>query len=226
MRIVRSLLVGAAILAFIPATAAAQERRFHFNVGGGPTFIAGDLGDRFSTGLGPAVGFTWDFTDMFGVQFEYAFRRFHAENYVDIFGGAFTGYHDTHQLAGNIVYNINGRGARIRVYALAGVGAYYRNATITEYLGSGIVCDPWWYICGTYPVTGVVAQKGGWDFGFNIGGGVGFKMGEDAEFFVESRYHFVAGPDIQVPAGIPPAPGGTPGKADGHYIPLTFGFRF
>ena len=53
------------------------------------------------------------------------------------------------------------------------------------------------YVCGAYPVTSVVGSRGGWDFGFNVGAGVGFKMGDDAEFFVESRYHYVAGPDVE-----------------------------
>ncbi len=33
-----------------PATAQAQDRRYHFNIGGGPTFPLGDLSDRFELG--------------------------------------------------------------------------------------------------------------------------------------------------------------------------------
>jgi hypothetical protein len=47
-----------------------------------------------------------------------------------------------------------------------------------------------------------------------FGGGVGFRMGEDGEFYIESKYHFVPG---KTQNG---------GNADGHYIPLSFGFRF
>ncbi len=55
---------------------------------------------------------------------------------------------------------------------------YNRSVEITEYVGNGVICDPYWYMCGTYPVEDVVGSRGGWDFGFNIGGGVGFGIGE------------------------------------------------
>ena len=74
---------------------------------------------------------------------------------------------------------------------------YYRKVEITEYEGTGLICG--WYVCGAYPVTSVVGSRGGWDFGFNVGAGIGFRMGDDAEFFVESRYHYVAGGDVEVP---------------------------
>ena len=90
MRIVKSVILGAALLACIPGVAQAQDRRFHFNVGFGPTFITKDLGDRFSTGFGPSAGVTFDVTNRIGVQAEYSFNRFHAENYVDLLGGHFT----------------------------------------------------------------------------------------------------------------------------------------
>jgi hypothetical protein len=102
---------------------------------------------------------------------------------------------------------------------------YYRSVEITEYLGNGVICDPYWYICGTYPIEGVVGSRGGWDFGFNIGGGVGFGIGETAEFYVESRFHYVMGPEFTSPS----LPGGAEtrsGSANGTYYPLTFGFRF
>jgi len=224
MRIVKSMLLGAAILASVPAVAGAQERPWHFYFGGGPTFIAGKAGDHFGTGVGPAVGATYDLSDRFSFGTEYAFRRFHAENWVDVLGVSLTAHHDTHQIAFNFIVNVTPAASRARVYIVAGPGAYYRKATVTKYEGTGVVCDPYWYICGTYPISSVLGSRGGWDFGFNVGAGVGFKLGssEDAEFTIESRYHFVQGPDIQPTAGS----GFTGGKANGQYIPLTFGFRF
>jgi len=221
MRIVTSILLGAALLAATPGDASAQ-RRFHFTFGGGPTFIASDLGERFSTGLGPAVGVTFDITERVAFEFQYAFRRFHAENYVSGIFGTFTGYHDTNELSFNLMFNLTGPDAPVRVYAVGGPGAYYRRVTITEYTGTGVICDPYWYVCGSYPITDIVGHRDSWDFGVNVGGGVGFKLGEDAEFTVESRFHWVKGPDIQVGPNAP----AQPGKADGYYIPLTFGFRF
>ena len=67
----------------------------------------------------------------------------------------------------------------------------------------------------------MVGSRGGWDFGFNFGGGVGFRMAEDAEFTIETRYHYIKGPEIT--STLPSASGK---NADGHYFPLTFGFRF
>ena len=102
---------------------------------------------------------------------------------------------------------------------------YYRSVEITEYIGNGVICDPYWYVCGTYPIEGVVGSRGGWDFGFNIGAGVGFGIGETAEFFVESRFHHVWGPEFDsslLPAGSEDRSG----SANGTYYPLTFGFRF
>ena len=92
--------------------------------------------------------------------------------------------------------NLTKPASPVRGYVVAGPGAYYRKVEITEYVGSGVICDPWYYVCGTYPVTAVVGSRGGWDFGFNVGGGVGFKIGESSEFFIETRYHYVAGPEI------------------------------
>jgi len=221
MRIVKSLFLGAAILALVPGTANAQDRKIHFHFGGGPTFIAGDMGNVFSTGWGPAVGVTFDVSDRVGLQFEYAFRWFSAENYVDTFGGIFTASHHTNQLAFNLVFNVTPADSAARVYAILGPAAYHREVQIEEYVGSGIVCDPWWYICGSYPITAIVGERGGWDFGFSVGGGVGFKMAEDAEFFIETRYHFVKGPKIESNVSSLSSK-----SADGHYYPLTFGFRF
>jgi hypothetical protein len=96
---------------------------------------------------------------------------------------------------------------------------------ITRYAGGGVICDPYWYVCGTYDESEVIGSRGGWDVGFNVGGGVAFGLGS-GEFYIESRYHHVFGPDIQPRANPNGAPAGTGGSANGSYYPLTFGFRF
>ena len=58
MRIAKTVLFSALLLAFMPAIGSAQDRPVHFNIGGGPTFVMGELGDKFSMGWGPAVGVT------------------------------------------------------------------------------------------------------------------------------------------------------------------------
>jgi hypothetical protein len=62
-------------------------------------------------------------------------------------------------------------------------------------------------------VTGVVGSRGGWDFGFNFGGGVGFRMGDDAGFTIESRYHYVKDRRLLRRSSIS-------ARTDGHYYPL------
>src|SRR4030095_618416 len=55
MRIARWITIGAVLLALTPSIAGAQDKRFHVNFGGGPTFNAGDLGDHFASGWGPPL---------------------------------------------------------------------------------------------------------------------------------------------------------------------------
>jgi len=230
MRITFCASFVAVLLALTPANGSAQTRLFHVNIGGGPTFNAGDIGDHFGNGWGPAIGVTMDTPNgRIGFQFEYAYRNFGIKDSAPFFGAtSFDANHTTHQLDFNLVGNIAKPGSAIRPFVIAGPGMYYRSVEITQYVGNGVVCDPFWYVCGVYPVEGVLGSRGGWDFGINFGGGVGFGIGESSEFYVESRYHYVWGPEIvsatQLPVGANVESQG--GHANGSYYPLTFGFRF
>ena len=227
MRFARSIFVGALLVALTPALGSAQDKKIHVNIGGGPTFNAGDLGDHFGMGWGPAIGVTFDMTPMLGLQFEYAYRRFYIKDDAPFFGAtSFDANHQTHQLDFNLVASFAPAGSAVRPYLIGGPGMYNRNVKITEYVGTGIICDPYYYICGYYPVDAVIGSRGGWDFGFNIGGGVGFGIGETAEFYIETRYHSVFGPDIEATAPPIGQPTQTGGSTNGSYYPLTFGFRF
>lgn len=227
------ILGGIALLAMLPATVSAQdEKRIHFNIGGGPTIPAGNIGDHFKTGWGPAIGVTVEGPNKrLGFQFEYAYRYMGISDNAPVptplvIGNTFSANHQTHQLDFNLVMNLSREGAPVRVYGVLGPGAYYRQVEITKYEGNGVICDPYWYVCGTYPIESVVGSRGGWDPGFNIGGGVGFKIADGAEFIIESRYHYVAGPDIQPQATQLGTIAATGGSTSGHYWPITFGFRF
>lgn len=225
MRIANLVIFSAALLALTPTTGVAQDRRIHFNLGGGPTFVMGDLGDRFTTGWGPALGVTFDVTEKVGVQFEYAYRWFGIPEETDILAGRFSANHQTHELSFNMIANLTQPDSPVRFYVAGGPGMYNRKVEITEYVGTGVICDPYYYVCGVYPVNAVVGSRGGWDFGFNVGAGVGFPFGDSGEFFIESKFHYVWGPEI-VAATPLPAGQGTGGSTSGQYLPLTFGFRF
>ena len=229
MRIASCISVAAILLALTPSIGSAQERKVHVNFGGGPTFNAGDLGDHFGNGWGPAIGVTIDGpSSKLAFQFEYAYRWFDIKDDAPIFGATrFSANHQTHQMDFNLVANLTKPGSAVRPYLVAGPGMYYRKVEITEYVGTGVICDPYWYVCGTYPVSDVVGSRGGWDFGYNLGGGVGFGLGESSEFFIEMRFHHVYGPEITPNTATPVSTTTTEGgSTNGTYYPLTFGFRF
>jgi Outer membrane protein beta-barrel domain len=228
MRTVVFACLTAALVAVTPATSSAQDKLWHVNIGGGPTFINGDLGSHFAAGWGPAIGLTLDAPSRkFGFQFEYAYRYFSMNNNAVLpVGTSLSANHQTQQLDFNFVANLTPHDSNVRGYLVLGPGMYYRKVEITQYVGSGIICDPYWYVCGTYPISAVLGSRGGWDFGFNVGGGVGFRLGEEGEFYIETRYHYTTGPDIEPATTLPAGTTNSGGKATGQYIPLTFGFRF
>jgi opacity protein-like surface antigen len=227
MRIRASCSIGVLLVLVMSGSARAQDdRRIHVNFGGGPTFNFGEIGERFSTGWGPAVGVEVVVNPRIGVQFEYAYRWFQVKDEIDIQAGRFSANHQTHQLAFNVITRLTSPDSPVRVYFTAGPGMYHRGVDITEYEGNGVICDPWLYLCGTYPIESIRASRNSWDFGFNVGGGVGLPIGEGLEFYIETRYHHVWGPEFTPPVGFPTPTSTTESKANGQYWPLTFGFRF
>jgi hypothetical protein len=111
---------------------------------------------------------------------------------------------------------------------------YYRPVTVTT-PSVGFVpgyCDPFWYVCypgGWVETDRIVGERSSTDFGMDFGGGVSFAVGESASIFVETRYHYIWGPTIEVQTPSVPIAGATPPesrKANGQFVPITFGVRF
>ena len=229
MQVARVAFISVALLALVPSAGSAQDHRpLHVSFGGAYVWNASDLGDHFANGWGPAISLAIEVPNRrFGFQFEYAYSFFDIKDSAPFFEATrFGANHQMNQLDFNIFANLLPSGGRMRPYVVAGPGLYYRLVEITDYVGSGVICDPFYYLCGTYPVEEVLGSRGGWDWGFNVGGGVGLALNENAEFYIEMRYHFVNGPEV--PAGISTPTGVTTGdaSANGSYFPLMFGLRF
>ena len=111
----------------------------------------------------------------------------------------------------------------VRPYMVTGVGIYYRPITVTTPAVGFIpgYCNPYWYYCtpgGFVPVEEVVGERSSTDFGMDIGAGLNFGR----SFFIEARYHYIWGPEVDTTA----VGGDYSNKANGQFLPITIGFRF
>lgn len=93
-------------------------------------------------------------------------------------------------------------------YATGGIGAYYTSVSLTE-VGTGYICNPWWFYC--YIGTGqvVVASHASTKFGWDAGLGIGWGLGNGSSLFLEARYTWIDTSNQRLT-----------------YIPVVFGVRF
>jgi opacity protein-like surface antigen len=231
MRRVLAFLFLAALIAAVPA--GAQEKRVDVNIGAGYTSTLSDIKNYLGGGYNFNLGITVWATPAVGVQAEYGFNGL-GEKQVDLpvsdtpagvttnkpfFGDMNMQYGDF-----NLVVRSPREGAA-QPYLIAGVGVYYRPMKITT-PSVGYVpgyCNPWWYYCvpgGYVPVDAIIGSRSSTDFGMDVGGGLNLKLGTSAAFYAEARYHYIWGPSFQNSLT------GTTQKANGQFIPITFGVRF
>jgi len=229
----KKLLFGAFLLSLVAAAPARAQgdRPVHFNIGGGVTIPVSDVADRFGTGGGFNIGVIFEPTPVFGIQVEYAYNGLSGEDKeiplfaspTDLVSGTalIESHHSMHYIDFNGILKMGGD-AKVKPYAIGGAGAYYRSVSLTTPdVGFTTYCDPYWYVC--YPtlveIDRVIGDRSSWDPGINIGGGVTFALGEQALFYVETRWHYMWGPEFTDQNGVTQ-------KANGQYLPVTFGFRF
>jgi hypothetical protein len=231
----KKLLVGAFLVGLSAAAPAqAQEDRSVFmNVGGGFTVPVSDVSERFGTGGGFNIGVIFEppATPLLGIQVEYAYNGLAGEDKnIPLFetpASLVTGealiesHHSMHYLNFNGMLRMPGD-SLFKAYAVGGGGAYYRSVSLTTPdVGYTTYCDPYWYVC--YPTVveldRVIGDRSSWDPGINVGGGVTIALGEEALFYVETRWHYMWGPEFTDGEGVTR-------NANGQYFPVTFGFRF
>jgi opacity protein-like surface antigen len=220
----------ASLVAAVPARAQG-DGPVHVNIGGGFAVPVSDVADRFGTGGSFSIGVIFEPSPVFGIQAEYSYNGLAGEEtqipLVEPVAGLTTGtgiiesHHNMQYITFNGILKMAGD-SKVKPYAIGGAGAYYRSVSLTTPdVGFTTWCDPYWYVC--YPtaveIDRVVGDRSSWDPGINIGGGVTFALGESALFYVESRWHYMWGPEFTDGDG-------NTQKANGQYFPVTFGFRF
>jgi opacity protein-like surface antigen len=229
----KKLVFGAFLVTLVAAAPArAQgEGPVHFNIGGGFTMPVSDVSERFGTGGGFNIGMTLEPTPVFGIQVEYGYNNLAGQETevplsatpfaAALTNGVIESHHSMHYIDFNGVVKPSGE-SLLKPYAIGGFGMYYRSVSLTTPdVGFTTWCDPYWYVC--YPtaveIDRVVGDRSSWDPGINLGGGVSFALGEEAVFYVETRWHYMWGPEFTDGEGVVQ-------KANGQYFPVTFGFRF
>ena len=221
-RLLASILFLMIFAAAVPALA--QEKPVTFNIGVGPIMPQGDTGDRFDTGVTFPIGVTFNINENVGIQGEYSVLVGWVGRKEPSLNKTVTACYSSPTTPCMLAPPTSSSRLRRRA-ASAATGSlasacHHRSVELTTpAVGLVTVCDPWRYVCypAAVPVDQVIGSRSTTDFGINFGGAITF-----AAFFVEVRYHYVWGPEIDIPAAL----GGGSVKANGHYLPIIFGVRF
>jgi opacity protein-like surface antigen len=232
------LVAFAFVFAATPARAQDPDKPVTIEIGGGYTWTLSEVGDYLGNGYNFNFGVTWEASPMFGLEGLYSFNGLGSKDFTfpvsDIPGtqGVPTPFSaDMNMQYGTASLIVkSGSRARVRPYGIGGMGVYYRPVTVTT-PGVGFVpgfCSPWWYYCvpgGFVPVDNVVGERSSTDFGMVFGGGVNIAASDAASVYVEFRYHYIWGPEIN-PGAASSITGTTATKANGQFLPFTVGVRF
>jgi len=217
--------------------AAQDERPVQLTIGGGYTAVLGSLADHVGSGGNFTIGALFKVSPVVSLQGEYGWNGMKQKQLsfpvsvnpfdtngvpTDFFADANMQYGDA-----NVLFHPATQG-KAQPYGLVGLGVYYRPVTIsTPAIGYTTICDPYWYVCypAAVPVEQVVGSRSSTDFGMNFGGGVNVKLTDHTSFYAEIRYHYIWGPEV---ASVNPLAAGSSEstKANGQFLPITFGFRF
>jgi opacity protein-like surface antigen len=221
----------AALCAATPV-AAQDERPVQLTIGGGYTGVLGPASDHgVGSGGNFTIGALFKVSPVMSLQGEYGWNGMKQKQLsidvsptpvanpvpTDFFADANMQYGDA-----NLLFHPPS-GGKAQPYGLVGLGVYYRPVTIsTPSIGYANDCEPYRYVCypAVVPVEQIVGSRSSTDFGMNFGGGVNVKMTDHTSFYAEIRYHYIWGPEVSNPVS------GTTTKANGQFLPITFGFRF
>ena len=237
MRHTALLVAFAFVMGVTPARAQDPDKPVTVQIGGGYTWTLSDVRDYLGDGYNFNIGVTWEASRAIGVEGLYSFNGLGTKDFslpvASVPGGQgvptpFTADLNVQYGTARLVFKSTS--ARVRPYGLTGVGIYHRPVTVTT-PGIGYVpgfCSPWWYYCvpgGFVPVDSVVGDRSSTDFGMVFGAGVNIAASDAASVYLEFRYHYIWGPEIN-PSEAASLTGTTAKRANGQFLPITVGIRF
>jgi Outer membrane protein beta-barrel domain len=227
---IRLVWIVAGALAMVATSAQAQEKRVNVSFGAGYTAPNAEVRNHLGDGFNITFGVQVNATPVIGIEGLYSFNGLGQKQKTipvsvnpPISGVPTDFFADMNMQYGTAALVVQKPEGQFRPYGLGGMGIYYRPVKVTT-PGVGYIpgyCDPWWYVCypgGFVPVENILGKRSSTDFGIVFGGGVNMNV-----VFAEVRYHYIWGPEVEVPTG------GTATdtrKANGQFLALTFGLRF
>jgi outer membrane protein with beta-barrel domain len=190
--------------------------KYTFNIGGGPTWPTQSVSDLANMSGHFVVGGGVNLSKMFGVDAEYMWNDLPPKQGIVSLTNATNGSARLQSVTANLLLHAPDT-HKLGGYLIGGTGWYHRSWDLTNpALTVGTVCLPsyvWWGIACTNGLvsTNVTVASGSSNaIGWNIGGGLTYRLGEShAKFYTELRYH------VAYTTGI-----------NTDVLPWTFGIRF
>lgn len=230
MRLMRTFVTAAALIAGVTGTALAQRNWGGQFYAGYPIAVSTNLTNYTSGSFSWGGGAIYSPEDKpWGIRFDIRNSRFSGKESairktLDSLGlsEAYNkdGYARTWDfaLAGEIG---TAKANKIRPYILGGVNFSNKYAALTEPQAvGGCYWDPWWgYVCGSGVADAIITDRNQWEFGFNAGGGISMDVGRGARLFLEAVYTSIGGSTTST------ATGDKTSKSVA-YVPIYFGVRF
>jgi len=210
----RTCLVFLSWVLTVPASA--QQLHYNLNAGGGPGFPLGTTSDFVNTSYNFVAGGGVNPHPHVKLVGEFMFHGLPVQQNVINELGVSNVKGRLYALSGNLMAGTSIGGGK-NVYVIGGGGWYRRTLEAKQkVLQAGTKCEPgwaWWDIeCvdGIFATTVTVASRTSSAPGFNVGGGITFRLGDTgANIYTELRYHRAFTHEI-----------------DTTVLPLTFGVRW
>jgi hypothetical protein len=203
------------IVLTLPAWA---QQGFNFNFGGGPGFPLSKTDNFTNTSYNLVVGGGPNIRTHVKLNFEFMFHGLPVEKSVVQQLGVSDVKGRLYSISTNLILGTSFGGWGSKTAYLIGGGGWYRRTLEAKetVLQAGSVCAPvwiWWNVeCvdGIFPTDVTVGSRTSSAAGFNVGGGLAFRLGDSgANFYTEVRYHQAFTRNI-----------------DTVVLPLTFGIRW
>jgi hypothetical protein len=206
------------ICCLLTLPACAQTSRYNFNGGAGPGFPVSTASDFVHTSYNLVGGGGVNLHPHLKAIAEFMFQGLPVNQSIIDQLGVSNVKGRLYALSGNLMAGTS-IGGRWSAYGIGGGGWYRRTLEAKQkVLQAGTKCEPswiWWDVqCvnGIFPTTITVASRTSSAPGFNVGGGIAFRLGPPESrmnIYTEVRYHRAFTHDV-----------------DTTVVPVTIGVRF